>query len=463
MGPFNDACENQQTAQISVLLIKGNIMPGLSGNTGCFHSARATADNHDLFGVRRLVRNTPFRHSRFMCTHMSGIHAAMLIEIALLIVVKVAVHAAGAGSDLITAVFFQLLSVFRIRLKRTGEKHKVAAAILQRIREVIGETGRIQAADRANRDGNSTLELLSNIQHQAVSAMVSSQLALEVTAEIELCAVTGCAIDPIAGEIHVCSKLCNMLSARSDADMKRSGTGILKNFADGLIFGNSRHQIVLADVLIHFLNSVDEYLNGEIISAFFMDLLNHFNDKTCSVLRRVRTILVRALIAVTGEESLTDIVTCRVYLNCVKSMLFQEESRIRELLNDGGNLVLCQVLCLCAGELLVLSRIKTAVLSAHLAELIADIATCIVDCSGDLFQMLFAGLSCENLIECRVFAVKIDKVLYPDERNAVAHERAVLIRYLFRRYTGKIVGTCGGFDQFAVNSERTELPGFKEF
>lgn len=78
-----------------------------------------------------------------MGTHMSGIHAAMLIEIALLIVVKVAVHAAGAGSDLVTAVFFQLLSVFRIRLKRTGEKHKVAAAILQSLREVIRETRRI--------------------------------------------------------------------------------------------------------------------------------------------------------------------------------------------------------------------------------------------------------------------------------------------------------------------------------
>ena len=111
----------------------------------------------------------------------------------------------------------------------------------------------------------------------------------------------------------------------------------------------------------------------------------------------------------------------------------------------------------------MLRRIKPAVLCSHLTKLITDEAASLMNRSCELFQMLFTGFSCKNLVQGRVLGIKVYKVFYPDQCDPVTSKGAVFISDFLRGNTGKIVGSGSGLDEFPVDCQRSEFPRFEKF
>ena len=377
----------------------------------------------------------------------------MLVDLAILIVVEVAVQAAGARGDLVDAAFAQLVDVFGIDGQRAGHQEEVHLAVLDRVVEHLGRMRRIHVGNAAARDGDGLLDLLDDVEQHAAAGVVGDQLALPVAGEVKLGAVGAGALDAVAGEVQVGRELADVHAQRSKAQMQGARAGVLQHLADFAVFFDGGEQGAVADVHVVLFDDVDEDLDREVRAAFLLDAADDLSNKAGAVFEALRAVLVVTMVSHAGEERLADVVAGGVDFHRVKADALE--------IHGSGDKVVLQVLDLFAGQMLGAGRlvlrsgrrVKAAELLAHAGELVAHVAARIVHSLDELGQRLGRRIL---LAGVEIMRIQLQEVFHPDHFHAALGERLVVGDELFLGAHGVRAGS--GLHHAVIELQAAELP-----
>ena len=200
-----------------------------------------------------------------------GVGAAAEGEVSVVGRIPMAVHAAGAGADLVDAALFQLVQVVVVHGKRAVHEDEVQIAARDEPLEILRIASRVHVGDRAHGNAHGFLDLGGHGHHDAEARLIGLQHALPVASKVELGAVACGALDAGAAEVQVAGKLGDVLAAGPDADMQRVGASGLDELAHLLVLLHGGEEGGVADGLVVLLNAVDEHLDREVGTAFGLD------------------------------------------------------------------------------------------------------------------------------------------------------------------------------------------------
>ena len=363
-------------------------------------------------------------------------------------------QAARAGGDLIQTALPQLVDILRLAAERTGHHHEVQLALGDRVVKELRRVGRVHIGDAAAGDADRLLDLLHDVQQQTAAGVVRHQLTLPMAAEIELRAVAGRTLDPVAGKIQLGCELTDVTAERSETQMQAVRTGGLEHLTDLAVFLHRGGQRAVAHLHIVLFDDVDQDLNNEVLAALFLDALDDLGHKARAVFKGLRAVFVIAIVAHAGEEGLADVVAGRVDLDRIEALLLDILGAGDEVLLQHMDLVQRQMLGMRRLILRGGSGIETAELLSHAGELIADVRTLGMQPVGQLLERnrLFGFLA--RILE---IVIEFDKVLDPDHFDTAVGEVLIVGQELIRIVAG--IGTGGGLHHAMAQFDLAELPG----
>ena len=146
--------------------------------------------------------------------------------------------------------------------------------------------------------------------------------------EIELGAVTCGPLDAEAGKIQIACKFRNVHTARPDTNMERVGTCFFDEFAHRFVLFYRGKEGVVSDVLVVFLNAVDENLHWVICAACIFYSFDDFAYESGAVFEGLRPVFVVSFVAVARYEGLADVLACGVDFNAIETTIFEHACRL---------------------------------------------------------------------------------------------------------------------------------------
>ena len=461
MRALDRSGEGQLAAQVALLLVERDAVPAQGRDTCGLHAGRAAAYDHDVLGVAvERGQGGAIGHGGREGAHARGVDAAVLVEVALLVEVEVAVQATVARANLVDLAFAQLVDVVGIGVERAGHVVEVDLTVLQSLLKEVRGMGRIHVGDRTHGDAHGCLDLCGNIEHEAAAGMRAIEQALPVTVEVELCGITGVAVDAVAGEVQVAGELAGVIAVRPDAHVQRVGTGRLELLAQLDVLLDGGEALVLAQVHVVCFDAVDEDLHGEVLAAGALDALDDFAHEACAVLKALRAVLVLAVVAVARQECLADVVAGGVKLNGVETSVLEHDGHVDEVLLHLLDLVEREVVGLGAGELGCRGGVEAAEGGAHEAQLVAAHAARFVNGGSHLVEDGVARVA--HLVGSRVVGHEARVVLDPHEVAAALDELDILVDDALVGDFRQVERAGGRLHHAVAELEFAEVPGREE-
>ena len=384
----------------------------------------------------------------------------MLVEVALLVIVEVAVQAAVARTDLVHAALAQLVDVVGVGVERAGHVEEVNLAVCQGLLEEVGGVGRIHVGDRAHGDGHGGLDLGGHLQHEATTRVLAVEQALPVALEVELGGPAVVAVDAVAREVQVAGELAGVVAVRPDAHVERVGAGRLELAAELDVLLHGGEAVVLAQAHVVGLDAVDEDLHGEVLPAGILDALDDLAHEAGAVLEALGAVLVVALVAVAREERLADVVAGRVELHRVEAGVLEHLGNVDEVLLHQVHLVEREVVGLGAGELLGRGGVEAAEGGAHEAQLVAAHAARLVHGGRHLVEDGVGGVA--HLVGGRVVGHEARVVLHPHEVAAALDELHVLVDDALVGDVGQVERAGGALHHAVAELQLAQVPRREE-
>ena len=236
--------------------------------------------------------------------------------------------------------------------------------------------------------------------------------------------------------------------------MERIGPELFKCLADFAVLLDGGRQIRLTDVDVVLFDAVDQNLNGEVLPAELFDAADDLTDKSCAVFKTLRTVFVVAVISLTGEKGLADVVAGSVDLDRIEAQILHFLCALDEVFLDQLDFFPRQMLGKSRSILRCGGSVKAAEGTAHAAELIADIPARFVNAVNDSLDM---GVLDLHGAAAREIISERKEVFHPDHFHAALCESSIVFnRFLFTAFLG--IGACRGFHHAVIQRQPAEFP-----
>ena len=381
----------------------------------------------------------------------------MLVNVALGVVVEMAVHAARARRNLVDLSIVQLVDVVWVNSKRTRHEVEVSHALYKRVLEVIRRMSRVHIRDGTHRNRNGRLELAGNAEHHTSAAMLSEQLALPVTLKVKLRTIGRSAVNAVPREIEVAGKLAHMHTERPQAHVQGIGTGSLEALGDFEVLLHRGHERGVAQVGVVLLDTVDEHLHGKVLPAGLLDALNHLAYKAGTILKALGTILVIALVAHAREERLANVVARSVDLNSIPTKVLKLLGKVGRILLEGMNLIDRHIASHGRGKRTRSRLLRAAKRNTHARDLVTDVTSLFVNRIGKFLQR---GSIHGHAARHGEVLILVHKVLDPHHIHPAVGKGAI-VGHAFFVVLARI-GACGRLHDTVLNLETAKLPRRKQ-